>query len=98
MNKMFVTNTQIAPIVDVSTYDGGPFSYEHLWQDDEAADRDEGRVVCWDYDSKKMGERIVEEANRVFEAEKPLAEYGVVEIKATKFGSPREFDKSSIAA
>ena len=91
MNKMFVTNTQIAPIVDVSTYEG-PFSYEHLWQDDEAAEREEGRVVCWDYDSKKMGERIVEEANRVFEAEKPLAEYGVVEIKATKFGSPREYN------
>ena len=50
MNKMFVTNTQIAPIVDVSTYEG-PFSYEHLWQDDEAAEREEGRVVCWDYDS-----------------------------------------------
>lgn len=91
MNKTFVTNTHIAPIVDVSTYEG-PFSYEHLWQDDEAAERDEGRVVCWDYDSKKMGERIVEEANRVFEAEKPLAGYGVVEIKATKFGSPREYN------
>lgn len=91
MNKTFVTNTHIAPIVDVSTYDG-PFSYEHLWQDDEAAEREEGRVVCWDYDSKKMGERIVEEANKVFEAEKPLVEYGVVEIRATKFGSPREYN------
>ena len=91
MSKTFVTNTHIAPIVDVSTYDG-PFSYENLWQDDEEAERDEGRVVCWDYDSKKMGERIVEEANKVFEAEKPLAEYGVVEIKATKFGSPREYN------
>lgn len=91
MNKTFVTNTHIAPIVDVSTYDG-PFSYEHLWQPDEDAERDEGRVVCWDYDSKKMGERIVEEANKVFEAEKPLVEYGVMEIKATKFGSPREYN------
>lgn len=91
MNKTFVTNTHIAPIVDVSTYDG-PFSYEHLWQDDETAERDEGRVVCWDYDSKKMGERLVEEANMVFEAEKPLAGYGVVEIRATKFGSPREYN------
>lgn len=91
MNKMFVTNTQIAPIVDVSTYEG-PFSYEHLWQGDEAAEREEDRIVCWDYDSKKMGERIVEEANRVFEAEKPLAGYGVVEIRATKFGSPREYN------
>ena len=91
MNKLFVTNTQIAPIVDVSTYEG-PFSYESLWQPDEDAERAEGRVVCWAYDSKKMGERIVEEANRVFAKEKPLAEYGVVEIKATKFGSPREYN------
>lgn len=91
MSKTFVTNTNIAPIVDVSTYDG-PFSYEHLWQPDEESERDEGRVVCWDYDSGKMGERIVEEANRVFEAEKPLAGYGVVEIRATKFGSPREYN------
>ena len=91
MNKTFVTNTHIAPIVDVSTYEG-PFSYESLWQPEEDAERDEGRVVCWDYDSKKMGERIVEEANKVFSDEKPLAKYGVVEIKATKFGSPREYN------
>lgn len=91
MNKTFVTNTHIAPIVDVSTYEG-PFSYEHLWQDDEQYEHEEGRVVCWDYDSKKMGERIVKEANKVFEEEKPLAEYGVVEIKAMKFGSPREYN------
>lgn len=91
MSKTFVTNTHIAPIVDVSTYDG-PFSYEHLWQDDEGSEREEGRVVCWDYDSNKLGERLVKEANEVFEAEKPLAKYGVVEIKATKFGSPREYN------
>lgn len=91
MSKTFVTSTHIAPIVDVSTYEG-PFSYESLWQQDEKSERDEGRVVCWNYDSKKMGERIVEEANKVFEAEKPLAKYGVVEIKATKFGSPREYN------
>lgn len=91
MNKTFVTNTHIAPIVDVSTYDG-PFSYEQLWQDDETYEREEGRVVCQDYDSKKMGERLVEEANKVFEVEKPLAGYGVVEIRATKFGSPREYN------
>lgn len=92
MDKTFVTNTHIAPIVDVSTYEG-PFSYDHLWgADEEAAEREEGRVVCWDYDSEKMGERLVEEANKVFEAEKPLAGYGVVGIRATKFGSPREYN------
>ena len=89
--KTFVTNTHIAPIVDVSTYEG-PFSYGNLWEDDETSEREEGRVVCWDYDSKKMGERLVEEANKVFETEKPLIGYGVVEIKATKFGSPREYN------
>lgn len=91
MNKTFVTNTHIAPIVNVSTYDG-PFSYDSLWSGEEENELDEDRVVCSDYDSKKMGERIVEEANKVFEAGKPLAEYGVVEIRATKFGSPREYN------
>ena len=91
MNKTFMTNTHIAPIVDVSTYEG-PFSYDNLWQDDETYEREEGRVVCWDYDSEKLGERLVKEANKVFEEEKPIAGYGVVEIRATKFGSPREYN------
>lgn len=89
--KTFSTSTRIAPIVDVSTYDG-PFSYESLWQPDEDDEREEGRLVCRDYGFKKMGERIVAEANRVFAKEKPLKDYGVVEIKATKFGSPREYN------
>lgn len=91
MNMTFSTSTRIAPIVDVSTYEG-PFSYESLWQSDEDAEREEGRFVCDDYDSSKMGDRIVEEANKVFAAEKPLSQYGVVSIKATKFGSPREYN------
>ena len=95
--RTFSTSTRIAPIVDVSTYNG-PFDYESLWQGDEDAEREEGRFVCGDYDSAKMAERIVSEANRVFEAERPLSQYGVVSIRATKFGSPREFGKSSIAA
>ena len=85
------TSTRIAPIVDVSTYEG-PFSYDSLWQSDEDSEREEGRFVCDDYDFSKMGDRIVEEANKVFEAEKPLSQYGVVSIKATKFGSPREYN------
>lgn len=91
MNMTLLTSTRIAPIVDVSTYEG-PFSYESLWGADEESEREEGRFVCDDYDSEKMGGRIVEEANRVFEAEKPLSQYGVVSIKATKFGSPREYN------
>lgn len=85
------TSTRIAPIVDVSTYEG-PFSYDSLWQSDEESEREEGRFVCDDYDFSKMGDRIVEEANKVFEANKPLSQYGVVSIKATKFGSPREYN------
>lgn len=91
MSKTFVTNTQIAPICDVSTYEG-PFSYESLWQDEEEAEREEGRLVCDDYKSYAMGARIVEEANRVFERDKPLKDYGVVSIKATEFESPREYN------
>lgn len=85
------TSTRIAPIVDVSTYEG-PFSYESLWGADEESEREEGRFVCADYDFYKMGNRIIEEANRVFEANKPLSRYGVVSIKATRFGSPREYN------
>ena len=91
MNKTFSTSTRIAPIVDVSTYNG-PFDYESLWQGDEDAERGEGRFVCGEYDSAKMAERIVAEANKVFEAERPLSQYGVVSIRATKFGSPREYN------
>ena len=85
------TSTRIAPIVDVSTYEG-PFSYDSLWQSDEDSEREEGRFVCDDYDFSKMGDRIVEEANKVFEANKPLSQYGVVSIKATRFCSPREYN------
>lgn len=91
MNKTFYTSTRIAPIVNVSTYEG-PFDYESLWQSSEDAEREEGRLVCNDYDFKKMGDRIVEEANRVFDAERPLSQYGVVSIRATRFGSPREYN------
>lgn len=89
--KTFATNTNIAPICDIGTYEG-PFSYESLWQCYEEDEREEGRLVCGDYKSSAMGERIVQEANRVFERYKPLADYGVVSVKATKFGSPREYN------
>ena len=91
MNKTFFTSTRIAPIVNVSTYEG-PFDYESLWQGAEYAEREEGRFVCNDYDHAKMGNRIVEEANRVFDAERPLSQYGIVSIRATRFGSPREYN------
>jgi len=88
---VFYTNTNIAPIVNVSTYDG-PFGYESLWQDYEEDERREGRFVCDDYDFSKMGSRIVEEANLVFREHKPLDAYGVSKIEATSFGSPWEYN------
>lgn len=87
----FDTSTRIAPIVNVSTYEG-PFSYDSLWEADETSEREEGRFVCDDYDSSKMGKRIVEEANKVFKAERPLEKYGVSRIRATAFRSPREYN------
>ena len=87
----FNTSTHVAPLLDVSTYDG-PFSYDSLWGGEEEAEREEGRVVCDDYDHGKIGERIVHEANLIFDSDHPLDEYGVVSIKATKLGSPREYN------
>lgn len=91
MTHTFTADTHLALIVHVGTYED-VFGYDSLWKSDAEAEEQEGMVVCNDYDSKKMGERIVEEANRVFAAEKPLAKYGVKEIEATKFCSPREYN------
>lgn len=92
MLKHLKTNTRIAPIVDVSTYDCGPFSYESLWMGDAEAEREEGRFVCDDYSHERIGERLVQVANRVFNKHKPLEKYGVVRIKATGFGSPAYYN------
>lgn len=91
MERKFETNTHIAEILDVSTYEG-PFSYESLWSGEEESEREEGRLVCDDYRHDLLGEQLVHEANLVFDADKPLADYGVKSIKATKFGSPREYN------
>lgn len=87
----FTADTHIGPIVHVGTYED-VFGYDYLWKSDAEAEEEEGRVVCNDYSHQKMGERIVEEANRVFSKQKPLDKYGVTEIKATKFCSPREYN------
>lgn len=89
--KTFQTSTQIAPIVSVGTY-WGWFEYERLWGPQEKADREEGRFVCDDYSHEKLGEAIVETVNEVFKEEEPFKDVGVVSIKATKFGSPREYN------
>lgn len=89
--KTFQTSTQIAPIVSVGTY-WGWFEYESLWSLQEEDAREEGRFVCDDYSHRKLGDAIVETANEVFEQEKPFADVGVRSIRATGFGSPREYN------
>ena len=89
--KTFQTSTQIAPIISVGTY-WGWFEYERLWGSQEESDREEGYFVCQDYSHQKLGEAIVKTANEVFAEEKPFKDVGVVSIKATKFGSPREYN------
>lgn len=89
--KTFQTSTRIAPIVSVGTY-WGWFDYERLWESQEAAAREEGKFVCNDYSHEKLGEAIVKTANEVFEEEKPFKNVGVRSIKATGFGSPREYN------
>ena len=92
MQMTFNTNTQIAPICDVGTYDGSPFSWDMLWSGDAESEREEGRYVCDDYDCSKLGDSIVAEANRIFDKDRPLQNYGVVAITATGFRSPREYN------
>jgi len=86
------TSTDIVPLINVGTY-WGPFEYERIWGNDiYNYKEDEGAIVCDDYDHAKFGEMLVEESNRIFEDEKPMSEYGVLSIKATKFWSPREYN------
>ena len=89
--KTFQTTTRIAPIISVGTY-WGCFEYERLWLSDEEAEREEGRYVCNDYSHRKLGEVLVAEANDVFAGEKPFEDDGVLAIRATAFGSPREYN------
>lgn len=84
----FTTNTNIVPIVDVSLYNGA-FSFENLWDTKEKAR--EGLIVCEDYDTNKVKKAITISANRVFEELKPLKEFGVSKIEATKFRSPWDY-------
>ena len=89
--RTFQTSTRVAPIISVGTY-WGWFDYERLWESAEQAEHEEGRFVCDDYSNKKLGEAIVKTANEVFKDEKPFENVGVKLIKATKFGSPREYN------
>lgn len=91
MTTTFSTPTYIAAIVDVSTYESW-FSYDGLWGSDAENEQAEGRLVCDDYDSDAVKKRIVHEVNHVLASDKPLKDYGVVSIKATRFKSPPEYN------
>lgn len=92
--KTFKTSTWIVPFVDVGTY-WGPYEYDRLWGEDENRYQweENGRsIVCDDYSHQKVGEAIVHSANIIFKKERLLYDYGVVEIKAVKFLSPKEYN------
>ena len=92
--KKFKTSTWIVPFVDVGTY-WGPYEYDRLWGEDENHyqwEENDRCIICDDYSHQKVGEAIVHAANNVFKEERPLSDYGVVEIKATEFLSPKEYN------
>lgn len=89
--KTFETTTNIVFLVNVGTY-WGPFEYEKFWMSDENYEHEQGNFVCNDYDFAKFKKAIVEEVNKVLEEHKPFKDYGVVSIKATNMGSPKEYN------
>lgn len=89
----FATSTLIVPLLDVGTY-WGPYRYEDLWGEEEKDIRDSGGIVCGDYNYRKLGEALCEDATAVFRAEKVLANDGVLDIRAVDFHSPREYNFS----
>lgn len=89
--KTFETTTNIVFLVNVGTY-WGPFEYERFWKSDEDYEHEQGNFVCNNYDFGKFKKAIVEEVNKVLEEHKPFKDYGVVSIKATSMGSPKEYN------
>ena len=87
----FESSTNIVPLLNPGTY-WGPLNIDSCFNDYIDAEREEGYLVRESIDFKAYGEAIRQAANRVFNQEKPLEEYGVKSIKATKFDSPREYN------
>lgn len=88
--KTYMTSTNIWPVCDVCTY-WGPFEYDRLW-DPEWERRGEGNLVCDDYDGSALKDAIVDSANRVFGEDVPLKEFGVLAVRVTNMGSPKEYN------
>jgi len=89
--KTYETTTQIVNFINVGTY-WGPFEYDKLWLPYEEEEHREGNFVCDDYDFEKFKKAILKEVNAIFEAERPLKNYGVSLIKATEMRSPKEYN------
>lgn len=87
----FKTSTYIVPLVDVGTY-WGQLQYDSLWGAEEESAREDGLVVCYDYDHAKFGDVVVKEATKMFADDVPLADFGVKSVVATEFISPREYN------
>ena len=89
--KTFETTTAIVPVMIPGTY-WGAFEYDRLWRPDEDSLREDGYVVCNDYDFAKFKEAMVRAANKVLDGSGYLAKYGVVSVKVTDMGSPRYYN------
>jgi len=89
--REFESTSQIFPLVDVGTY-WGRYEFERMWYDYIEQDREEGYIVCDDYDFDEFKKALCESVQRVFDKEKPLEKYGVKAFHADKIGSPREYN------
>lgn len=89
--RTFETCTQIAPIIDVGTYDS-LLSYDNMFGEQENEARQEGKFVCDDFNWEKYKQTIVKTSNQIFRDERLLEQYGVKSIVATKMGSPMYYN------
>ena len=89
--KTYRTNTNIWPICRCCTY-WGPFDYEGLWGDRERELRNEGKVVCDDFDGERLRAAIVECANTVISKAGLLEDHGVRAIRVTGHDGPKYYN------
>ena len=89
--QTFETTTQIAPIIDVGTYDS-LLSYDSIFDEQVELEHKEGKFVCEDFDFEKYKQTIVKEANKIFSDCDLLSNYGVKSIVATNMGSPQYYN------
>lgn len=90
--KTFETTTNIVLVMNPGTY-WGLFEYDRLWRPyADKMRKEDGHIVCNDYDFAKFKEVMVQEANEVLRDSGYLSEYGVVSVKVTAMGSPKYYN------